>query len=149
MAARLLTLLRGVLLGWATLFVLIFALERPLLSLTAAWLGPGWLPILNQSLDCLALAAAGWVTGRSNRGEPVLTVLLFAGTLAPWDFGEALSINVPWLVRLTVDAFGDSRYFESLASAAANQALLFGSLITGGLLSRPRRPVLQSTVPND
>jgi hypothetical protein len=143
MAARLLTLLRGVLLGWATLFSLIFALERPLLNLIAARLGPAWLPIANQSLDCLALAAAGWVTGRSNRESPLLTVLLFAGTLTLWDFGEALSINVPWLVRLTVDAFGDSRYFESLVSAAGNQALLFGSLIAGGLLSRPRRPMLR------
>jgi hypothetical protein len=149
MAARLLTVLRGVLLGWATLFCLMFALERPLLNLIAAQLGPGWLPIANQPLDCLALAAAGWVAGRSNRGEPLLTVLLFAGTLTPWDFGEALSINVPWLVRLTANAFGESRYFESLASAAGNHALLFGSLITGGLLSRPRPPVLQSTVPND
>jgi hypothetical protein len=149
MAGRLLQVFRGVLLGWAILFCLVYLLERPLLNLTAPWLGPGWFPIANQLLDCLALAAAGWMAGRSNRTDALLTVLIFAATLTPWDFGELLSINVPWLVRLTQNALGNSRYVESLVSAAANQTLLFGSLIAGGLLSRPRRPMLQSTVPND
>jgi hypothetical protein len=32
---------------------------------------------------------------------------------------------------------GDSSYLSSLVSTAASQALLFGSLAGGGLLSRP------------
>lgn len=128
---------------------LVLLVERPLLRATAGLLGPEWYPAASQFLDCLALAASGWVAGRLNRQAALPTVLIFAATLLPWDFGELLSVNVPWLLRLIQDSLGDSRYVESLVSAAANQAILFGSLMAGGLLSRPRGPVLQSTVPND
>jgi len=68
-------------------------------------------------------------------------VLIFAAMLAAWNFGLAPAINVPWLVRLAIDSFGNSRYLESLITAVATHALLFGSLITGARLSRPAQSI--------
>ena len=133
---------RSILLGWATLFIVAFLVERPLLIWTAPLLGASWFATAHLALDCAALAATGWVAGRLSRPGPMLGVLVFAGTLTFWDFGSLLPINVPWLFRLAADAFQDTLYWESLATTAATHIFLFGSLIGGGLLSRPRRPLV-------
>jgi hypothetical protein len=133
---RLLLAVRSILLGWVALFLIIYLLERPLLIWTAPWLGAQWFPTARLGLNCLALAATGWIIGRWHRPIPMLGLLAFAATLTFRDFGPELAINVPWLLRLTADALGDSTYLSSLGETFAVHILLFGSLIAGGLLSR-------------
>jgi len=64
-------------------------------------------------------------------------VLAFAATLSPFSFEAWLPLDVPGLLRLAMDALHDTRYGGPLATMAVQQVLLFGSLIGGGLLSRP------------
>jgi hypothetical protein len=128
---------RAILLGWAALLVITYLLQRPLLLWTGPWTGPNWFPTERLGLNCLTLAATGWIIGRWHRTIPILAVLAFAATLTFRDFGPDLAINVPWLIHLAADAFRDSAYLESLGATAAAHILMFGSLIAGGLLSRP------------
>jgi hypothetical protein len=137
MRRRLFVALRSVLIGWATLLLIAFLLERPLLVWTAPLLGVRWLATAGLAFDCTALAATGWVVGRLNRASPILGVLVFAATLTFWDFTPVLAINIPWLLRLAADTLRNSSYVSSLVTTAASQALLLGSLLAGGLLSRP------------
>jgi hypothetical protein len=136
---RLSTPARSILIGWATLLAISYLLLRPLLIWTAPRVGASWFPTVQLSLDCSALAGTGWVVGHLYRSSAVTGVLVFAATLTPWDFGPVLGLNVPSLVRLTADAFRDPRYFDSLIATAGAHALLFGSLIAGGLLRRLSR----------
>jgi hypothetical protein len=62
--------------------------------------------------------------------------------LAIWNFGLVPAINIPWLFQLTIDTFGSARYLESLITAAATHALLFGSLMVGARVSLPRRTMV-------
>jgi hypothetical protein len=137
MRDRLLISLRSILLGWGTLLVIAFLLERPLLIWTAPVLGVRWYATAGLALDCAALATTGWVVGRLNLGRPVLAVLVFAATLTFRDLTPALAINIPWLLHLVTNALNDRRYLSPLVDTAATQALLFGCLVAGGLLSRP------------
>jgi hypothetical protein len=136
---RLLISARSSLIGWATLFVLVFLVVRPILSRTAPLLGPSWFQTARVVLECTALAATGWVIGRASQSRPTIEVLVFAATLTVWDFGQTLSVNIPWLLRLALNTFGDARYLDSLITIAATQTFLFGSLIAGGMLSRRSR----------
>jgi hypothetical protein len=86
----------------------------------------------------MTLAAAGFVTGRFNRSHPLLAAGLFALTLCFWDFGGALALNVPWLLRLVWNSFHDSRFFDSLVASAETHVLLFGCLMAGAMLSRAK-----------
>lgn len=133
---RLLTLARSLLFGWAALLVIAYVVERPLLNWTAPIFDLSWLATVHLMFDCVTLAAAGWVTGHFSRPRSILGVLIFAGTLAFWDFGQLLALNFPWMIRLIENSFRDARYLESLATAAVTQALLFGSLIAGGSFER-------------
>jgi hypothetical protein len=137
MRKLLLIALRSVLIGWPTLLLISFLLKHPLLVWASPMLGVRWLATAGLALDCTALAATGWVVGRLNRADPILGVLVFAATLSFWDFTPLLAINVPWLLRLAADTVRDSGYLSSLLTTAASQAFLFGSLLAGGLLSRP------------
>ncbi len=137
MRRRLLVALRSILIGWLTLLLIVFLLEHPLLAWTAPIVGMNWLATLGQALDCIVLAATGWVVGRLNRPTPIFGVLIFAASLTLWDFTSVVAINVPWLLSLAADALRDGRYLTALATTAVSQAFLFGSLLTGGLLSRP------------
>src|ERR1700679_1666960 len=107
MPRRLLALARAVLAGWASLFLLVYLLARPLLYLAGPALGPSWIATGQLALDCLVLAGAGWIVGRLGS---LPAVLAFAVTLTPWDFGQTLAMNVPWLLRLAANAVRDSRY---------------------------------------
>jgi hypothetical protein len=138
MRHRLLIAARSILLGWAALFAVTYLAERPLLRWTAPVLGASWLPTAQLAFECVALAATGWMIGRWNRSDTVPVVLVFAAMLAVWNFGLVPAINIPWLFRLMVDSFGDARYLESLVTGAVTQALLFGSLFVGAILSRAR-----------
>ena len=130
--------LRAIPIGWATLGLLVFLVERPLLNWTGPFIGAKWIATATLGLDCVVLAATGWVVGRLSRPGPMLGVLVFAATLMVWDLSFLVSINVPWLFRLAAHALGgDGSYLSSLVSTAASQALLFGSLVAGGVLSRP------------
>lgn len=137
---RLLIFPRAILAGWMTLLAIAYLLERPLLHWTEPILGSEWISTARLTLDCCAFAATGWVTGRWNRPNSLLAVLVFAATLTVWDFTPLLPVDVPWLLHLMVNTLRDSRYLESLFTTAANLALLFGCLIAGGLLARPRQP---------
>jgi hypothetical protein len=139
MRHRLLIAARSILLGWATLAAATYLVERPLLRWTAPLLGAPWVPTVQLALECAALATTGWMIGRWNRLDGARAVVVFAAMLAVWNFGLVPSMNVPWLLRLIADSFGDARYLESLGTAAATHALLFGSLFVGARLSRPAR----------
>ena len=135
---RLWVWLRSIPIGWATLGLLVFLVGRPLLNWTDPLIGAQWIATATLGLDCVVLVATGWVVGRLSRPSSMVGVLVFAATLTVWDLSFLVSINVPWLFRLAAHALGgDSSYLSSLVSTAASQALLFGSLIAGGLLSRP------------
>ena len=137
MRQRLFVVVRAVLTGWGTLLLLAYLLEHLVLVWTAPIVGVKWLATAGLALDCMDLAATGWVVGRLNRPDSLLGVLSFAATLTLWDFTPVVAVNVPWLLRLTANTLRDSVYLSSLLTTAASQALLFGSLIAGGLLSRP------------
>lgn len=134
---RLFIALRSVLTGWATLLLLAYRLEHPLLVWVTPALGVKWLATAGLALDCTALAATGWIVGRLNRPDSLLGVLTFAATLTFWDFTPVVAVNIPWLLRLAMNGLRDSVYLGSLLTTAVSQALLFGSLLAGGLLSRP------------
>ncbi len=127
---------RSILLGWTTLLLASYLLERPLLILIAGRLGASWFPTVRLILDCSVLAGIGWAIGRLGSTNPILAVAAFAATLSFWDFGELVEIRVPWLLELAGNALRDPRYWDSLAYTAAVQTVLFGSLIVGALLSR-------------
>ncbi|HYL73688.1 MAG TPA: hypothetical protein VEU96_05755 [Bryobacteraceae bacterium] len=137
MRQRLFVVMRAVPTGWGTLLLLAYLLEHPVLRWVAPILGVQWLATAGLALDCMALAATGWVVGRMNRPDSLLGVLSFAAMLTLWDFTPVVAVNVPWLLLLTANALRDSVYLSSLVTTAASQALLFGSLLAGGLLSRP------------
>jgi hypothetical protein len=139
MRHRLLIAARSIILGWATLYVVTNLVVIPCLRWTPALLGASWLPTVQLGLQCVALAAAGWMIGRWNRIDALPLVLLFAAMLSVWDFSLAPAINIRWLFQLLIDVFKSARYLESLITTAATHALLFGSLIAGALLSHPRK----------
>jgi hypothetical protein len=139
---RLVVWARAILAGWATLLVIAFAVEWPLLDWTAPVFGSMWIATASLGFDCAALFASGWVTGRLNRSHAVRAGLLFAATLCFWDFGGSLNLNVPGLVRLVGNSFHDSRYFDSLLTSAETHLILFGCLIGGAALSRAREKAL-------
>jgi hypothetical protein len=133
--------LRALPIGWGTLGLLVFLVERPLLQWTAPFIDVEWIATVRLGLDCLVLVTTGWVVGRLCRPSSMIGVLVFAATLTVWDLSFLVSINVPWLFRLVVHVLGgDDSYLSSLISTAASQAVLFGSLVGGGLLGRPPAP---------
>src|SRR6202167_5979947 len=121
MRQRLLLAARSILLGWATLLLIAYLLERPLLVLMAGKLGPNWFPTVRLMLDCSVLAITGWAVGRLGGANPLFAATAFAATLTPRDFGELVEIRVPWLLQLAGDAFRDPRYWDSLLSTAVVQ----------------------------
>lgn len=139
-------LARATAVGWAALLVLGMLVEPPVLGWTARAFGGTWFPTVRLALDGAVLAAAGWLAGRSHRGSPIAAVLAFAATLIWGDLDPVAAINVPWLIRLFLDALRDARYWNSLAATAMTHLFLFGSLAAGGMLSRPPRTPL-SIVP--
>jgi len=123
--------------GWAVLIALTYLAERPLFLLTAPLVGEHWVATASLALNCLKLAATGWVICRLHRNTALPAMLTFAATLCLFSFEVWLPLDVPGLIRLAVDALHDTRYWWPLATMAAQHVLLFGSLIAGGLLSRP------------
>jgi hypothetical protein len=136
---------RSVVLGWVTLLGLAYLVERPLLHLIFPLLGATWSATAHLTADCLTLAASGWIAGRFNQANAILSAGLFAVTLCFWDFGGVLTLNVPWLLLLIENSFHDSRFLDSLATSAETHALLFGCLIVGAALSRPREKAVSIT----
>lgn len=129
---------RSILVGWAALLALTYIVERPLILWTAPLVGDHWVATAKLSLDCLTLAATGWLIGRLNRAAPLFAALVFAATLALCaNLDPSLGINFVLLIRLAGEALHDSRYLSPLATLAAQHAFLFGSLIVGAWLSRP------------
>ena len=129
--------LRSLAVGWTVLIALTYLAERPLFLLTAPLVGAHWVATASLTLNCLKLAATGWVIGRLHRKTALSGMLIFAATLSLFSFEVWLPLDVPGLIRLAMDALHDTRYWWPLATMAAQHALLFGSLIAGGLLSRP------------
>lgn len=134
--------LRSIAVGWVVLIALTYLAEHPLFLLAAPLMGPRWAATASLALNCLKLAATGWVIGRLHRTTALPGVLLFAATLTLFSFEAWLPLDVPGLIRLATDALHDTRYWWPLATMAAQHVLLFGSLIAGGLLSRPAQPPL-------
>jgi hypothetical protein len=136
MRKRLFLAAQSILLGWATLLLTAYVLERPLLISIAGKLGASWFPTVRLMLDCSVLAGIGWVIGQLGPGNPIFAAGAFAATLTFGDFGELVEIRIPWLLELARNALRDPRYWDSLVYNAVVQTLLFGSLIAGALLSR-------------
>ena len=134
---RILTVICSIVTGWAVLFPVTYLLERPLITWAARLVGAYWLATAKVSLDCMALAATGWMIGRLNRSGPVLGALAFAAALGFFNLDPMLDISLRWLIRLGADAFRDSAYLEPFATTAVQHFLLFVSLMGGALLSRP------------
>ena len=112
MRHRLLIGLRSILIGWVTLYLMVFLVERPLLKWVGPVIGAQWIATVELGLDCAVLAATGWVVGRLARPSSMLGVLTFAATLTVWDISFLVAINVPWLLRLAAHTLGgDSNYF--------------------------------------
>jgi hypothetical protein len=131
-----------VLAGWAVLLPLAYVVERPLILWTAPLLGAHWVATAKVSLACLILVATGWTVGRTHRAAPLPGVFAFAVTLAFCNCDPSSVVDIPTLARLAAGALHDTGYLSPLATTAAQHILLFGSLIAGGLLSRPPRPPL-------
>ncbi len=110
----------------------------PLTGALGRWLGASWIPTVLLAFDAAVFAAAGWLIGWLHRANPMIGVLAFAVTLAFGDLTPVFAINVPWLVRLARDTFGDSLYLKSFAATAATHIFLFATLFAGGFASRPR-----------
>ncbi len=74
-----------------------------------------------------------WLDRRPrNRFDPPI----FAVSLCLRNLGF---IDVPFLLRLTLDVFENSRYLESLATSLVIHVFMFGSLFAGAQLNRARR----------
>jgi hypothetical protein len=125
---------RSCVVGWGALFAIIFLIERPLLHWTLPIIGASWLPTAQLALECLGLAAIGWLIGRwGNAG-----VLIFAVTLALFNFRLVPSIDVLWLFHLLLDCFQNARYLGSFFTSLATHMFLFASLLIGSHLSRAK-----------
>src|ERR1700722_4049809 len=111
MRRQILVLARAVLAGWISLLLMISLIAHFLLVSAGLFLGPEWLETAKLALDCVFLAGAGWIVGRLGGRK---AVFIFATSLVFWNFGDRLAVNVPWLLRLTVNSLRDTRYLESL-----------------------------------
>ncbi len=129
--------LRALGVGWTVLIALTYLAERPLFLLAAPLVGAHWVATASLALNCLKLAATGWIICRLHRKTALPAMLIFAASLSLFSFEVWLPLDVPGLIRLAMDALHDSRYWWPLATMASQHVLLFGSLIAGGLLSRP------------
>jgi len=140
---RLQIVVRSILVGWAALLALTYLAERPLLLWTAPLLGDHWVATAKLSLDCLTLAATGWLVGRLSRSAPLFGALAFGATLAVCaNLNPSFGIDFVVLIRLAGEALHDSRYLSALATLAAQHVFLYGSLMVGAWLSRPsQRPL--------
>lgn len=136
MRGRLLPVARGLLLGWAALLASVYLVDRPLARVLARVLDPSWLPTIQLALALSILLGTGWIVGRASRPQSLFAVSIVAGTIACWPSADLLGIQIPWLFRLAVDSFQDSRYFASFFNTALMQAILFSSLFAGARLSR-------------
>src|SRR6185295_2559024 len=115
---RVLLCVRAIPIGWVTLLVITYLLERPLLFWTVPILEGSWLDTAQLALDCSALAVSGWVIGYLSRDDWFIALLSFALTLTLWDFTPLLAINVPWLLHAVINAFSDSRYLGGFVTNA-------------------------------
>ncbi|HUA20601.1 MAG TPA: hypothetical protein VMB25_17755 [Bryobacteraceae bacterium] len=142
MRQRVLITARSIAAGWAALLLIAWLVERPLLSLAGLWIGEDWLATLRPLLDCATLSATGWMVGRvsrwrSNQPPRIFQILVFAVSLLFFNFGQLLTLNGLWLLRVALDTLGNLRYLEGLVTSVATQAILLGSLIVGWMWSRP------------
>lgn len=128
--------------GWVFLSAAEVVLILGVLPLLAMVMSRDLLPSLKIVLDMAALGSAGWVTGRIARPNVfAAATLLFVG-LACVDLTPYLLLNVPWLLRLTLNTLQDTRFLNSWFSTFAMHVLLIGSVFAGANLSRPRQPPL-------
>jgi len=130
---------RSILVGWVTLIAATIVGERLVLTWVSHFVGMHWVPTAHVAIGCVVLAIVGWVVGRLSTGTSIYAVLAFAATLAPWDLDPLLDFNFPWLIQLGADAFRDPLYIDSLIATATQHVLLLGCLVTGAVLSQPRR----------
>ena len=118
---------------------------RLLLIWTGPALGASWVPTARLGLDCSALAASGWVTGRFGRAKWIVAVIVFAVILAIPSLGEIVEVRILWLLQLMLDAFRDSHYWDSLLDTIVSQTFLLASLFVGARLSQ-RSPVAPPSI---
>ena len=132
--------------GWAVLVAMELALFFGALHLIAMVIAPDLLPSLKVVLDMGTLMACGWIAGRLGRPRAMAAAGLTAAGLTVFDLTPYVLLNVPWLLRLMANAVSDSRYVSSLLTTLTMHALLFGSLLAGAHLSRPREAPIRLRV---
>lgn len=133
--------MRAILIGWAALLFLSYAVERPILVLGYRWIGGAWWATISVLLDCAALALSGWLVARLHRPWQIAMLGVYMLSLAPFDVGaytgQTLALNVPWLLKLAWNVAGDSRYLTGLLASLVSNALLLGCLWSGGKAAGP------------
>jgi hypothetical protein len=133
--------LRAILTGWAALFFLSYAVERPILALGYRWVGGSWWATVSVLLDCAALAACGWLVARLHRPWQIAMLVVFMLSLTPFDVGaytgQTMAPNIPWLLKLAWNVVGDSRYLTGFLASLVTNALLMGCLWSAGRAAGP------------
>lgn len=131
-------LLAAAVAGWAALVVVELVLLFGAIPLLGMLMGSDLLAPLKVVLDLGALAACGWVAGRAGRPHVTAAAAVTAAGLALVDLTPYAPLNVPFLLRSIINAFGDSRYAWPLLTTLFLHAVLFRTLFIGARLSRPR-----------
>jgi hypothetical protein len=133
--------MRAILTGWAVLFFLSYAVERPVLALGYRWIGGSLWASVSVVFDLLALGASGWAVARLHRPWQTATLLVFTLSLAPFDVGaytgQTMAPNFPWLLKLAWNVVGDSRYLSGLFVSLLTNGLLVACLWSGGRAAGP------------
>lgn len=132
--------------GWAVLVATEFILLFGVLRVIAMVMAPELLPSLKVVFDIGALIACGWIAGRVGRPHALAAAAVTTAGLALFDLTPFMLLNVPWLLRLTTHAVRDARYLSSFLTTLTMHVLLFGSLLAGAYLSRPRRAPIRLNV---
>jgi len=81
-----------------------------------------WIPVT---------AMSGWIVGRFHRAHRAM-VLIFAASVLCWELRM-----LPWISRLAIDVFSNSRYLPYLMSNLAGLTLPPASILLAGLWNGP------------
>lgn len=133
--------IRAIFTGWAVLFFLSYAVERPILALGYQWIGGSVWALVSTLLDCVALGVSGWAVARLHRPWQTAMLIAFMVSMAPFDVGlytgQTMALNIPWLLRLTLNITESSRYAAGLLSSLLTNGFLLLCLWTGGRKGSP------------
>jgi hypothetical protein len=132
--------LRAIATGWATGYLLRYAVYIPFWQLDRrVRFAYGYGQTLYHQhyvypetlIWCICVAATGWIVARCHRGHRAAMVLIYLASMQLW--------SLPEFYRLTVDTVGDRRFLPYLFAWVLNFVLVTASVLVGGLWSTPRK----------